>query len=688
MSGNFSQVVHIRLEPAGFLLELAEDRGELTLQTLCEYIGQLHIPGVDPQAVAKAFNEPEGAPVRIAPRLAPPIAAASKSQTNSSSVIIKNTASSRRRVVRWQKPSFRGKLRISEAESVLIVDTSTAMVKTFESAFKNSRTATRLASQPNVFFETISKKVPDLIMVAAQLGKIDARVLAARIRLDSRTASTPVIMYSQPRPRKEIVQAFDSGITDYLVLPCDHGTFRKKLQHVLAQVRKTIVSDATAQEQQAEEARDDRLPAVANLNGLVRKVRDVLAVPHILDRILKISGDSEAGAAELAQAIQSDVATTAITLRKANTVFYGSGVHISNVQQAVVRVGFGEIRNLVLGMNVIKQFSTEQKSNGFDRHDFWLHSLGTAILAKSFAQQMRLPFKEEAFVGGLLHDLGKIILDEYCNPPFDKVVMEAINQMEPILWAEKRLLSFSHVDVGSAVLQEWRFPEELRTVVRRHHSPEGQAKETAKEKDLILARLVFVGNLLAKALGVGSGGDLSIGELPSSSWVHALNRLNFDDEGRAQFQKELAEISDFLEISPPLGGAVAQASEDLPCVFYIDPMHSTRPFTIIGIHLRAMGYEVQEVLAPEDLATPANDKPYAICLRVDRYDRVQQAMDRLAAVLGEQQPRLVVILPESERKKTLDRRQSSSPPGLVDQHSLLFEPFPVEQLHNALEQSS
>lgn len=685
MADSLSQLVRISLEPAGYLLELAEERANLTLKALCDYIGNLRIPQVDLQAVTRAFNEKGGASVLIAPLPTSQAPAPARSQPRSSQVLHGDSLQRQQRVVRWNKPSLRGRTK-REVDSILIVDTSTMMVKMFQEAFEGAKVETRYASQPRVFFEAISEKVPDLIMVPSHLGKIDACLLSAKIRLDPRTVGTPVIMYSRPRPRYEIVQAFDSGITDYLVLPVDSPAFRKKVVRVLAQVNKMISSEASKQGGGAKKTPADR-PTIPTLEALVRKVKDILAVPHILDRILKISEDSSAGAKELAQAIRSDAATTATTLKKANTVFYGAGAQVREVQQAIVRIGFGEIRCLVLGMSVIKQFSKEQQSNGFDRHDFWRHSLATAILAKCFAQKLRLPSAEEAFVGGLLHDLGKIVLDEYCNPPFRSIVMEAINQMEPILWAEKRRLSYSHIDVGAAMLKLWKFPQELQVVVGRHHTPEAQTRETAKEKDLMLARLVYVANIMAKALGIGSGGDLSIAELPASPWVHNLSRLSFDEDCMGQFQKELAEISDFLGIGP-LSDSVSRTGEDLPTVVYIDPTHASRPFSIIGIHLRAMGYEVHQALAPDNILLPADDKNFVTCLRVDHYDKIEQAMDKLAASLGERPQRLVVILPEEERKNTADRRPPAKPASLADHHTMLCEPFTVEQLHNALEAGS
>ena len=515
---NLADIVTVKLLPGGFFIEIAADDPGFTVENLIDYLFELKVPGLQTEAVKQAFVAARRKPYLVAP-------------LSDSSAVFSPSAqlpfpAKPPQTVRWRKPAIRSNAPIKEARTILIVDLMSAMVRAFEAAFSGIKLDILHANLPNVFFTTIATRTPDLILLSSQLGKVDGTLLAARIRTDARTAGVPVIMYSSPRPRHEIVRAFDAGITDYLVMPVDVQTYQTKINDALLQVGKLIRLPVAAKKMENaqtvtyhSEAEEKREVVIPRLLDLIRRVKNVLAVPHILNRVLKIADDDTSGAKQLAQAIESDAATVAMVLRKANTVFYGAGQPITDVKDAVVRIGTNEIKALVLSLNAVKMFSKEQKSNGFSRLDYWKHTLATGILARIMGHQLKLPNADDLFVGGLLHDIGKIIFDEYLSPPFDDIVLQAINNRSPLRVEEKKMLGYSHVNVGEAILDAWKFPECFQVIVARHHHPEPLRKETCKEQHLIMARVVYIANLLAKALGVGSGGDLSIQDVPSARYL-------------------------------------------------------------------------------------------------------------------------------------------------------------------------
>ncbi|MCK5405299.1 MAG: response regulator, partial [Desulfobulbaceae bacterium] len=519
MSEDLEKLITITLKIEGFSLAFSEDSGEIDPKELLTYIKKLHIPNIKIEAVKKAYGESKGKPYLFAPGLIESQAAAAPA--------------AHFRPTRWLRPPLSPNTPLSMAKTVLIVDSSDNMIKVFKSAFSKAKVKVLFANQPDVFIKMMSSERPDLILLAAKMGKKDSGQLSARIRTSPKHVHVPVIMYSGSRPRQEIIRLFDTGITDYLVMPVNMNSYQSKIQNVLAQVRKTISSGsqvmlkpmakapaAATAKPTAKKGEAIEIEAVApeeqtiQIRDLLKKVTSILAMPHILERVMKISGDSTSGAKELAQAVESDTATVSVVLKKANSAYFGKGEPIKSVQEAIVRIGLNEIKTLVLGLSVVKNFSKEQKSNGFDRMDFWKHSLATAILSKIFAEQVKYNPAEEMFLAGLIHDLGKIILDEHANPPYADIVMNAISNRSPLYNAERETLNFTHVDVGKAIVTHWKFPDSLISAVARHHTPEARQKEKSKPQELLQARLVYIANLLSKALGVGSGGDMSIHELP------------------------------------------------------------------------------------------------------------------------------------------------------------------------------
>ncbi len=159
------------------------------------------------------------------------------------------------------------------------------------------------------------------------------------------------------------------------------------------------------------------------IGAMVRHIANLAAFPFIVAKVLKIAGDEGTGAIELARAARADPYIVAHLLKISNSVFFASTHHrINSVKDAIIRIGFMETRRIVMGMSVMKLFETRNKNLGFDRVDFWYHSLAVAIIAEHAARRAGSVDAEEAFLAGLLHDLGIILLDDYFPEVFDAVL--------------------------------------------------------------------------------------------------------------------------------------------------------------------------------------------------------------------------------------------------------------------------
>ncbi|MFC1524381.1 HDOD domain-containing protein [Thermodesulfobacteriota bacterium] len=677
MSTNLANIINVRLTPKGFFLEIADKETKLQLPQLLQYLNGLNIPNIQTPAVMHAYKQPRGKSIQIAP-----LPAAHPG--------MKQQARPGRKVVRWLRPLIKANTPVGEANSVLIVDTTQAMLKVIKTVYADVGLEISVASQPQAFFSAIAQKKPDLILLASQLGKVDGGLLSVKIRTDPRTKELPVVMYSSQRSRQEIIRQFDAGITDYLVMPVNAATLKAKIGAVLSQVGKNIKTANGAVDHDGAENNHAAPfdPSSITILNLTKKVKEVLAIPHVIERVLKISDDATSGARDLVLAIQTDAATVATVLKKANTVFYGKKEPISDIREAIVRIGQNEIKSLVLGMSVIKQFDKEQKTNGFNRQDFWKHSLATGVLARIFARQLKLHNPDDLFICGLLHDLGKMVLDEYANPPYDDIVMESIRSQRPLYQVEKEVLKFNHITVGRMILEQWKFPENLSLVASRHHSPEDKKKERARPQDLLQARLVYIANIMAKALGVGCSGDMSINELPLSPWVSTLQRLSLTPEVLDQFQKELNEVGSFLDIEGNIGESVDLSGDLLPQVLMVDSIQSVRKVEVTKTHLIAMGYPVESYVKASEVPREKRDKPFAFCVLLDNHEKLKGVLHDLKPHLKLNRIPVVVILPEEEKEVMKKNDLPERPDFLTDNQTLLFEPFDITQLHNGLEASS
>ena len=161
--------------------------------------------------------------------------------------------------------------------------------------------------------------------------------------------------------------------------------------------------------------------------------------------------------------------------------------------------------------SVFEAFKQNGK-DGFDFPGFWIHSLGTAIGSQTAARHLRLSSVDDAFVAGLLHDLGKIILAQQLKPEFQEVT--ALIRRDDLLMvrAEEQVMGINHTAIGRWLVERWNFPPNLIAPIRFHHTP-ALARE---HRDL--AHAVHLGDILARALDLGNGGDAKIPEIDAAVW--------------------------------------------------------------------------------------------------------------------------------------------------------------------------
>ena len=207
---------------------------------------------------------------------------------------------------------------------------------------------------------------------------------------------------------------------------------------------------------------------------IIQDLGQIPTMPTIAAKVMQIVNDPHSSAEDVAKFISRDVALTSKVLRLANSAFYGIPRTISSVNSAIVILGFNTIRSLVLSASVLKVFPAKPGLVAFDRKAFWKHSFMVGIASRMVAQTYRkkkLVDMETAFSAGLLHDIGKIILEQYSNDDYLPVLKAAKDQGIPLYMAEKAMLGMSHADVSGMLVDKWQMPNELKGPIVNHHSP-------------------------------------------------------------------------------------------------------------------------------------------------------------------------------------------------------------------------
>jgi len=229
------------------------------------------------------------------------------------------------------------------------------------------------------------------------------------------------------------------------------------------------------------------------------KIRHIATLPAVAQKIMSLANDVNATAQDINKIMTADPALCARILKVVNSTFYGLPQQISSIDRAVLLLGFNAVKNIAIAASLDKLFRTSKIGPHFDARDLWLHSIAVATCARALAKETRLALIDEAFLAGLIHDIGIMIEMQACRDKF--VEMTEVLASEPSLTfrqAEKRVLEETHESFGAALCRNWQFPLKLENVVRFHHQP-----MLLSEADRVLPAIIHVADILAARTGIG-----------------------------------------------------------------------------------------------------------------------------------------------------------------------------------------
>ena len=275
------------------------------------------------------------------------------------------------------------------------------------------------------------------------------------------------------------------------------------------------------------------------LEALVRQVRDLPALPAAVLRVMELTDDPNAGLADVARALASDQALAVRVLKLANSAFYGASRRVSTVSEAVVILGMRTTRNLAMATSCQDLLEREVSGYALDRGALWRHSLACGAAAQALAKRAGYRGLEEAFVAGLLHDVGKVVLNACLKDQFTLVLRRAWGGGIPYAEAEREILGFDHAEAGARLLERWNLPDGLVSAVRHHHAP-GEATIPSP-----LPGLIHVADAICLTLGIGLGID----GLAFRLQPEALAGLNLTAE---DFEQVASETCDTLSEAGPV----------------------------------------------------------------------------------------------------------------------------------------
>jgi HD-like signal output (HDOD) protein len=245
----------------------------------------------------------------------------------------------------------------------------------------------------------------------------------------------------------------------------------------------------------------------SDMSSIIECIEHLPVLPAITVRLVHVLNDKAATIEQVLEVVQFDQNLTLQILKLCNSAYFGLIRKIRSLREAVAYLGSRNIMQIVLGIHCNALLQQPRKGYGMMAGMLWRHSAACALASERF-----VPDSERndmggglLFTAGLLHDVGKVILDQVLAENYTQVLDLLASRPMRFDEAEREVLGYSHAEVGELVMQHWKFPPEIAAVARYHHDPngyDGGDRETRRVIDL-----VHLGDCLVLSLGIGVGND-------------------------------------------------------------------------------------------------------------------------------------------------------------------------------------
>lgn len=257
-------------------------------------------------------------------------------------------------------------------------------------------------------------------------------------------------------------------------------------------------------------------------------------LPIVAQRLVHVVSDPRSTPGDIADIIRLDPALTANVLKAANSAYFGYRQPISSFSEALFRLGTAWVYQTAVSSLVYSNMQRPAPGYEISSQDLWIHSAGVAVLADYLATQLNIKNSGSIFTAGLIHDIGKLALEESVAENYQEISDLVSQDNMPFEMAERKVLGIDHAEAGALIASKWNFPEPLINGVRWHHDPDNA------EGGNPLVDVVHIADVTCLMQGLGLGRD-GLHYRPSEKAVERLNLTS------ATLEKATAQLLDSIE---------------------------------------------------------------------------------------------------------------------------------------------
>jgi len=253
--------------------------------------------------------------------------------------------------------------------------------------------------------------------------------------------------------------------------------------------------------------------------NIINKIEKLPTLPTVYSRLTLALSDPKSTPESLARVISSDQSASLKLLKVANSSVFGLPGRIETVKDAIIRLGYNEVSNIIFALSVINLFSKKKLLIHFQPVKFWEHSIAVGIISRLIGNHIGYGNLENCFLAGVIHDIGKLVFFESIEKEYLNV-LKLIDEREGYSFdIEQELLGITHAEVGGMVADHWNIPQVLGNSIRQHHHLKDETSDG-------LSPIVYLANITARFLDLGFSGDNQIPKPDERIW--SILRISSD----------------------------------------------------------------------------------------------------------------------------------------------------------------
>lgn len=292
--------------------------------------------------------------------------------------------------------------------------------------------------------------------------------------------------------------------------------------------------------------------ATGEIYQRIKSSKHLPSLPQVLLKLIEICGKEETTPNELSQIAAQDPSISSKVMRLVNSAYMGLAVKVNSLEKAILYLGLDTIKNVAISASVLQAFSRTQGNSSFQLRQFWWHSLMCASISRRIAKKISYGSPEEAFLSGLLHDIGKLVLWVNFKKDYAEILKRSGSNADLLIAGEKEI-GATHYEVGAWLVRHWNLDSFMADAILYHHEPPERISGAFP-----LVKIVYVANTLSKRQAENPEIRLGIAKT-----VFGFSRSQ-TEELTAEAAEEVLEVARSLEIAvePPPGEELAEPEKD------------------------------------------------------------------------------------------------------------------------------